>query len=398
MENSMTGSGFSVMRLRRVRTVLERYVEAGFAPGMLAVLSRRGEVHVEAVGRLAFEGPGASTPIAIDSVVRMASMSKPIVAACVMSLIEDCTLRLDDPVDELLPELAGMRVLTDPGAPLDSTVPAERPITVRDLLTSTLGTGMVPAEPGTVPIADALDEVGPASMDEWIQQLGALPLVHQPGERWLYDTAFNVTGVLIARATGKSFGETLRERIFEPLGMKDTGFTVRPDSLDRFATAYERDNSSTGQPVVESSRDWTVPPLFESGGGGLASTAQDYLTFASTLLAGGVHQGTRVLSRPSVTLMMSDQLTPHQRATSGFRPGYFDSTSWGFGMGVVTGQTHLGPSAGSYGWTGFYGTTWYNDPAEELTAMLILQRAHAGDSQLPLPRDFWTATYQAIDD
>jgi CubicO group peptidase (beta-lactamase class C family) len=137
--------------------------------------------------------------------------------------------------------------------------------------------------------------------------------------------------------------------------------------------------------------------VFESGGGGLVSTADDYLAFASALLAGGTHRGERVLSRRSVTLMTSDQLTPAQKAVSGFRPGYFDDFGWGFGMSVRTRRTHLGPSVGSYGWPGLYGTSWYNDPAEDMTTILMIQRAHAGVS-LPMERDFWTAAYQAIDD
>ncbi|WP_346540085.1 serine hydrolase [Micromonospora sp. DPT] len=132
--------------------------------------------------------------------------------------------------------------------------------------------------------------------------------------------------------------------------------------------------------------------------GGLVSTADDYLAFASALLAGGSHHGERVLSRPSVTLMTSDHLTPAQKAVSGFWPEYFDTMGWGFGMSVRTRRTHLGPSVGSYGWPGFYGTAWYNDPAEDMTTIFIMQRAHAGDQRLPMSHDFWTAVYQAIDD
>ncbi|MDX6248912.1 MAG: hypothetical protein QOF10_2272 [Kribbellaceae bacterium] len=395
----MTTGGFSSKRLTRVRDLLERHVESGFVPGMLAVLARHGDVHIEATGTLAFEGAGSRIPMAGDTIVRMSSMTKPIVAACAMTLVEDCTLRLDDPVDDLLPELADMRVLADPGGQLEDTVPAARAITLRDLLTFTFGTGMVPAEPGTVPIADAL-ELGEPPLEEWVGRLGVLPLVHQPGERWMYQTGAIVTGALIARATGMSFGEALHERLFEPLGMKDTAFSVSADRLDRVATAYERDNAPTGEAIVADDPDgqWSVPPTFEDGGGGLVSTADDYLAFASALLAGGTYRSERVLSRPSVTLMTSDHLTPAQRAVSGFGPGYFATTSWGFGMGVVTDRTHLGPSAGSYGWTGFYGTAWYNDPAEDMTAILILQRGHAGDPQLPMQKDFWTSVYQAIDD
>ncbi|MGY0236880.1 serine hydrolase domain-containing protein [Longispora urticae] len=396
----MATGGLSTKRLARVRALLDRHVDSGFAPGMLAVLARHGDVHVEAAGTLAFEGPGSRTPVAPDTVFRVKSMSKPIVAACAMTLVEDCTLRLDDPVDDLLPELAGMTVLADPHGPLENTVPANRPITLRDLLASTLGTGMVPAEPGTVPIADALGALGGAPPDEWLRRLGALPLVHQPGERWMYDTAFDVTGVLIARATGGSLGDALRERVCGPLGMKDTGFTVGGDGPGRLATAYERDNAATGEPVVEDGPDgrWTRPHVFESGAGGLVSTGDDFLAFASALLAGGTHHGGRVLSRPSVTLMTGDHLTPAQKEVSGFWPGYFDTTGWGFGLSVRTRRTHLGPSVGSYGWTGYYGTSWYNDPAEDLTVIVMMQRAHAGDPRLPMWNDLWTAVYQAIDD
>jgi len=321
----ITTGGFSLKRLTRVRDLLTRHVDAGYVPGAVAVVARHGEVHIEATGNLAFEGAGSRTPMAPDTICRIASMSKPIVAACVMTLVEDCTLRLDDPVDELLPELADMTVLADPNGPLDDTVPAKRPITVRDLLTYSLGTGSVVAEPGTVPISDALGELergeGPLgrdpSPDEWIRRLGTLPLVYRLGERWMYHTAANVTGVLIARATGVSY--------------------QRGDATDEI--------------VVEDGPDgyWSKPPAFEEGGSGLVSTASDHLAFASALLAGGTQHGERTLSRPSVTLMTSDHMTPAQKAVSGFSPGDFDDIGWGFGMSVRTRRTHLGPSVGSYG-------------------------------------------------
>jgi CubicO group peptidase (beta-lactamase class C family) len=407
----VTAGGFSPKRLTRVREVLERHVDGGYVPGAVAVVARHGEVHIEATGNLAFEGAGSATPMAADTICRIGSMTKPVVAACAMTLVEDCTLRLDDPVDEFLPELADMTVLADPDGPLEDTVPAKRPITLRDLLTFTLGTGMVPAEPGTVPISDALnalqsDEPGPA--DEWIRRLGTLPLVYQPGERWMYHTAADVTGVLIARATGMSFGDALRERICGPLGMKDTAFSVGSESIGRLSTAYQRDDAS-GEVAIEDGPDgyWSRPPAFESGGGGLVSTAGDFLAFASALLAGGTRDGERMLSRPSVTLMTSDHLTPAQKAVSGFTPGYFDDIGWGFGMSVRTRRPHVGPSpgvsypwaasVGSYGWPGVYGTGWYNDPAEGMTTILMIQRAPAPPA-LPILLDFWTTAYQAIDD
>ncbi len=395
----MTTGGFSSKRLTRVRDLLQRHVDSGHAPGALAVVARHGEVHIEAAGNLAFHGAGSSTPMAGDTICRIASMTKPIVAACAMTLVEDCTLRLDDPVDALLPELAEMTVLSDPNGPLDDTVPAQRPITLRDLLTFRLGTGMVVAEPGTVPVSDALDALDPPPPpDEWIRRLGTLPLVHQPGERWMYELAADVTVVLIARATGMSFSAALRERICGPLGMKDTAFSVGGESLSRLATAYVLDEA-TGELVVEDDPHgrWGRPPMFEDGGGGLVSTADDYLAFASALLAGGAHRGGRVLSRPSVTLMTSDHLTQAQKAVSGFWPGYFDDIGWGFGMSVRTRRTHLGHSVGSYGWPGYYGTSWYNDPAEDMTTILMVQLADS-PPWLPISVDFWTAAYQAIDD
>jgi CubicO group peptidase (beta-lactamase class C family) len=411
-EQRVTSGGFSSRRLTRVRDVLERYVDAGFVAGAVAVVARHGEVHIEATGALAFKGAGSGTPMAADTIFRIASTTKPIVAACAMTLVEDCTLRLDDPVDELLPELADMRVLADPDGPLEETVPAERPVTLRDLLTFTFGTGILVAEPGTIPIADALNalqsegpEQAPASScetampaDKWIRQLGELPLVYQPGERWMYNTAANVTGVLIARATGMSFGDALRERICAPLGMKDTAFCVAGESVSRLATVYQRDEA-TGEVTIEDGPDgyWSRPPAFEDGGGGLVSTPADYLAFASALLASGTHNGERVLSRSSVTLMTSDQLTPAQKAVSGFTPGYFDDIGWGFGMSVRTRRTHLGPSVGSYGWNGGYGIVWYNDPAECMTTILMNQGG-AGRPTSPIFLDFLTAAYQAIDD
>src|SRR2546430_9566435 len=169
-------------------------------------------------------------------------------AACAMTLVDDGTLRLDDPVDDLLPELADMTVLADPDGPLEDTVAAKRPITVRDLLTFTLGTGMVLADPGTVPIADALDAIGEPPPDEWMRRLGTLPLVHQPGERWMYGTAADVTGVLIARATGRAFGGALRERICDPLGMKDTAFRGGGEGMSPVATPDEPDQAAPREP------------------------------------------------------------------------------------------------------------------------------------------------------
>jgi CubicO group peptidase (beta-lactamase class C family) len=286
---------------------------------------------------------------------------------------------------------------------LDQTVPAQRSITLRDLLTFRLGTGFVEAETKLAPIAEALSAVGesedpteegPPRADEWIRRLGMVPLVFQPGERWMYETGADVTGVLIARATGSSFEEALRVRICQPLGMKDTGFSVPSEKFDRFATSYRRD--ANGDLVVEDAPEgrWSRPPVFEEGGGGLVSTLDDYFAFASTLLAGGTFRGERVLSPPSVALMTTDQLTPRQRALA-WAPLYED-ISWGFGMSVRTARTDLGPSIGSYGWSG-YSNLWYNDPVEDMITLLMSQRRDH-PRWLPIRVDFLTAAYQAISD
>lgn len=399
----MTTSGFSATRLTRVREVLERHVDAGSVPGAAVVFARHGEVHIEAAGTLAFDGPGSHTAMEGDTICRLASMTKPLVAACAMTLVEDNTLRLDDPVDELLPELSAMAVLVDPNGPLDETVPAQRSITLRDLLTFRLGTGFVEEETKSAPISAALDAVargenpgepGPPPADEWIRRLGRVPLVFQPGERWMYETGADVTGVLIARATGMTFGEALCQRICAPLGMKDTGFSVPAENLNRLSTSYQR--NAVDELVVEDPPNgrWSRPPVFEEGGGGLVSTLNDYFAFASALRGGGTYRGEQILSRPSVTLMTSDQLTPAQRALA-WAPLH-DDISWGFGMSVRTRRMNLGPSVRSYGWSG-YGNVWYNDPIEDMTTILMCQRRDH-PSRLPIRMDFLNAAYQAIDD
>jgi CubicO group peptidase (beta-lactamase class C family) len=390
--------GFSKSRLSRVADLLAGSVQRGEVGEVVALLSRDGETQVETAG-------GAEP----DTIFRIASMSKPVVAVAALILVEECALRLDDPVDEFLPELASRRVLTRLDAPLDDTVPAERPITLRDLLTFQLGLGFgqgMWGPPGSLPIMDALDALRggmprPAEVvepDEWMRQLGALPLVAQPGTRWLYNTGSDILSVLIARVAGQPLGDFLQERIFDPLGMTDTGFWVRPDSISRLPPQYTRD--AAGELVVYDPPDgqWAAPPAFPSGAGGLVSTAGDYFAFASMLLGGGSYRGVRILSRPSVSLMTSDQLPASVKAVSGLGPGDFDTRGWGFGVSVVTRRTQVYDSVGSYGWTGGLGTMWANDPAENLTLILLTQHAFTSHLGPVLLGDFSTTAYQALDD
>jgi len=327
-----------------------------------------------------------------------------------MILVEECKLRLDEPVDRLLPELADRKVLQRLDGPLNETVQAERPITVRDLLTFRMGFGIVMAPPGTYPIRRAVSELqifqGPPrpqaapAPDEWIRRLGTLPLMHQPGEKWMYHTGSDVLGVLIARASDQPFETFLQERIFEPLGMKDTGFDVPAAKLDRLATSYWT-NPATGAFELYDAAEggqWSRPPAFPSGGGGLVSTVDDYLAFGQMMLEQGRHGSERILSRPSVETMTTDHLTPKQKAVSGLLPGYFDSHGWGFGVSVVTRREDIAGSVGRFGWDGGLGTSWCSDPQEDLVGILMTQRAWTSPNPPEVCRDFWTLVYQAIDD
>ena len=390
-----------------MHAIMGGYVERGDVPGLVSLVSRRGETHVEAMGTMAFEG---HAPIQRDTLFRISSMTKPITAAATMLLVEECKLRLDEPVDRLLPELANRQVLKRPDSPLGETLPANRPITVRDLLTFCLGFGELMALPDAYPILKAASEqqIGlgppnPSTMpapDEWMRRLGALPLMYQPGERWLYNTGAEVLGVLIARAAGQPLEMFLRERLFEPLGMQDTSFSVPTSKLDRLATSYGM-NFATGALAIYDQAEggqWNHPPAFPSGAAGLVSTIDDYLAFGQMLLHQGNHGNKRILSRPSVQIMTTDQLTPAQKAVSGLVPGYFDSHGWGFGMSIVTRRDNLARSIGSFGWDGGLGTSWYSDPQEEMVGILMTQRAWTSPSPPDICLDFWTLAYQAIDD
>ena len=396
---------FSKERLERMHATLAAHVEQG-VPGLVSLVSHRGEVHVDVIGRQTLEGAAMQR----DTIFRISSMTKPIVAAATLVLIEECKLRLDDAVDAFLPELSERRVLTRLDSPIDDTVPAERPISVRDLLTFRLGFGQIMAPPDKYPILHAAHalQIGmgppdPAHMpapDEWLRRFGTLPLMYQPGTRWVYNTGADLLGVLIARASGRPLEQFLRERIFEPLGMKDTSFSVPASKLGRFATSYWNE-PRTGQLALYDAADggsaWSKPPAFPSGAGGLCSTIDDFAAFAQLMLDYGKHGRGRLLSRASVELMTTDQLTPDQKAVSGLLPGTFDNIGWGFGMAVVTHRADVF-NVGTFGWDGGMGTTWATDPRAGFTGILLTQRMWGSPRQPEVCRDFWTSAYAALED
>lgn len=396
---------FSEARLDRMHAAMRRYVETGYTPGLVTLVRHRGREDVHAVGTMAFN---STAPMRRDTIFRLASMTKPITAVGAMILVEECKVRLDDPVDEFLPELKDRKVLRAIESPLDDTIPAKRPITLRDLLTFRAGYGEVGFLSPTCPLQKAMMEARlpltewlfAGTPDEFMKRLGALPLAHQPGERWLYHMGCEVLGVLIARVSGQSLGSFLRRRILEPLGMKDTGFFVPEAKLDRLPTCYGTD-LFTGQLVVlDEARGGQVarPPVFEAGAGGLVSTIDDIAAFGQMMLNKGAHGRERILSRPTVELMTMDHITPAQKAASPFFPDFWNDHGWGFGMGVVTGRTDASSVPGRFGWDGAFGTSWHVDPKEEVVGILMTQRRPDRLATPALTLDFWTSAYQLIDD
>lgn len=365
--------------------VLSRHVHAGTLPGAVGIVARGDDVEAAAVGAMAFGGP----PMARDSIFRIASITKPITAAAVMTLVDDGRLTLDAPVREWLPELASPVVVRTPDAPVDDVVPAARPITVFDLLSGQAGYGF--ASDFSLPAVRALSEVQrdgrePQSFpptDEWVAALSRIPLLCQPGESWLYDTCSALQGALVARVSGEPLPDFVAARVLEPLGMTDSGYVVPPSSRDRFTTYYRHDLTIADGPDGQ----WATMPAFPLGSGGMVGTADDWLAFGRMLLAGGVAPGgLRVLSPASVRLMTTDQTTPAQRAIGAL---FLDGQGWGFGGGVDIARREPWHVPGRYGWVGGTGTTAYLVPSTDTVAILFTQVGVEGPATLSWMQDFW---------
>jgi CubicO group peptidase (beta-lactamase class C family) len=397
-------NGFDPARIARLDDVMAGHVAGDTVAGVAWLAARSDDVRVGVAGNLT---RGKKNLVDRDSIFRISSMTKPIVAVAALTLVEECRLRLEDPVDDVLPELAGRRVLVDPRGPIDGpTVAAHRPITVHDILTFQLGLGMDFAAPWPQPLLETMGSLelgdgppapqGPPAPDEWMRRLGTLPLLYQPGERWLYNTGSDVLGVLVARVAGQPLDAFLRERVFAPLGMGDTDFATA--SVDRLGTCYTRDPES-GVPVQYDAPDgqWSRPPAFPSGGGGLVSTLDDIYSFGRMLSSGGrLPDGSRLLSRASVEAMTTDHIGAAAGAPGPTPDG---SQGWGFGVGVQVRRTGLAPTIGTYGWAGGLGSAWANDPTEGIVGVVLTTDAFA--SAYPAPatiRDFWTCVYASIAD
>jgi CubicO group peptidase (beta-lactamase class C family) len=383
----------------RVHAMLEAHVAKGCAPGAVALIGQGAEAEVMVIGD---KETGSSDPMRRDSIFRMSSLTKPVTAAAAMMLIEDGQLRLDEPVDRLLPELASRRVLRQIDSSLDDTTPTRRAITVEDLLTLRFGMGIVMAPPDAYPIQRRISELkvvgfgppdpaSPFAPDEWIRRIGTLPLMAQPGEQWMYDTGSHVLGVLVARASGMSLPDFLQERVFEPLHMNDTGFFVPPRKLDRLVGAYRPQGGSLELYDAAADSVWKAPPAFPDGAGGLVSTADDYFAFSRFVLGRGRAGGRRLLSEASIAAMTMDHLTPAQRA--GGLPVLDQGRGWGFGMSVVIMETEAGLPSGAFGWSGGLGTSWMADAQSSLTTILLTQTMFTSPEGPALHEEFWRVVF-----
>lgn len=371
----------SAAGMRRLHDAMAARVANRELPGLVTLLARGGDVHVDTIGHHAFDG---AVSMRRDTLFRIASLTKPVLATVTMMLVEDGGLDLAEPVDRLVPELAGRRVLARIDGPLHGTVPAHRPVTVEDLLTFRMGSGILtePTFNPPFPIVAAADDLRltlaqpdprtPHPPDKWIELFGTLPLMYQPGERWLYNVGSLVLGVLVARAAGEPLGEVLRSRLFEPLGMVDTGFCTTPANVSRIPSHYMTDfaTAELAPQPLSAPEVWTTPPVFPSGAAGLLSTADDYLAFARLLMNGGSHRGRRLLSPQAVTSLTTNHLTAHQIRTAGV---LLEPKGWGYGMAVAAGPDEMSAVPGRYGWDGGYGTVWFNDPHRDLIGIALTQ-------------------------
>lgn len=400
IEPLRAASGLTDAGMNGLDEAMRRHVDSGALPGLVTLVARGDDVRVNAVG---VQDLDTKVPMAADTIFRIASLGKPMTAAAAMMLVEDGKIGLDDPVDRWLPELANAKVLKSLESQLDDTVPANRPVTLRDLLTMRFGLGAVMVWPPQYPIQAAMQTAGVApgfelpklGNDAYMKAIGALPLIHQPGQGWLYHIGMDVAGVLIARVSGRKLSVFMEERLFGPLGMADTGFFVLPEKMDRLASWYMPDmNGGTGLNLVEKNADgrYAKPPLFEAGGGGQVSTAADVHTFFRMMLGKGTLKGVRILGEASIEEMCRDQIPAAQKAAWPFAPGFWDDHGWGLGQAIIT----KGDGTGRFGWDGGYGTSGYADAANDLVGVMLTQRMMTSPEPTPFYRDFWKHAYGAL--
>ncbi|MGY1753159.1 serine hydrolase domain-containing protein [Blastococcus sp. SYSU D01042] len=370
----------------RIAAAVRDAVADGQVPGAAWRVDRHGEL---------LSRGAAGDGVGPDTVFRLSSTTKPVVAAAAMALVGDGVLHLDAPVDPLLPELADRQVLVDAADAAAGTVPAARPITVRDVLTFRLGLGLDFTAPWPSPTMAALADAGlhagpPAPQaapppDEWLRLLGSVPLSHQPGERWLYHLGASVLGVLVARAAGRPLPDLLAERVLDPLGMTSTGFGVPSSARDRLGPHWTPPGADGSREVYDpADGQWSRPPAFPDGGDGLVSTVDDLAAFARMLQTGGrAPDGSPVLTEASVRAMTTEQVGPVDDEGGG----------WGLGLGVRRTDEPGGRHAGSYGWDGGLGSSWWSDPVTGVSAVLLTDQMWASPQPPPVFEAFRAAAF-----
>jgi len=407
--------GLSSARLKRLDEVMcRRYVDSGQLPGLLTYIYRKGELaHTSLCGHMDLE---RGRPLREDAIFRIYSMSKPITAVALMMLVEEGAIGLDDAVHTHIPAwndmavyASGVPTLLADATPAFITTPVERPMKVIDLATHTSGLTygfmMRTAVDAAYRRAKVVDRQTEGGLQGMIDQLARIPLDFSPGTAWTYSVAIDVLGYLVEKLSGMSFGEFLRTRLFEPLGMHDTAFHVTPDKTDRFTSCYQPDDTGTGLKLQDDGRESAVyakPPLLESGGGGLVSTAHDYLRFCRMMLNGGTLDGVQILSPKTVALFSLNFLPDNREIVDMSFPGMFSESDYagvgfslGCGVNVDVAKTRQPGTLGTYFWGGAAATAFWIDPTEEL-AVVFMTQVMGSPSRLTLRRDLRTLVYSAM--
>jgi CubicO group peptidase (beta-lactamase class C family) len=405
--------GMSSARLARLDQVIkQRYVDGGHLPGILVHIYRKGQlVHTGICGHMDIE---RGKPMREDAIFRIYSMSKPITAVALMMLVEEGMIGLDDVVHSHIPAwkslgvyASGMPSLLPDAPPGFLTTPTLRPMKVVDLATHTSGLtyGFMirSAVDAAYRRAKVTDPESPGGLHGMIEQLAQIPLDFSPGTAWNYSVSIDVLGYLVEKLSGISFGEFLRTRLFEPLGMHDTAFYVPSDKIERFTSCYQPDMKG-GLKLQDDSRNSTYakPPKLESGGGGLVSTAHDYLRFCRMMLNGGTLDGVQILSPKTVALFSLNYLPDGREIADMALPGMFSESGYagvgfsiGCGVNVDVAKTRLPGSLGEYFWGGAAATAFWIDPKEELTVVFMTQ-VIGSEARLTLRRDLRTLVYSAM--
>ncbi|HTW36916.1 MAG TPA: serine hydrolase domain-containing protein [Rhizomicrobium sp.] len=381
MDNKSSKAGFSSEKLALIPPMMQNVVDAGDLSGFVTLLFRKGEI--AQVNTIGHRDIATKAPMTRDTLFRIASMTKPVTSVAAMMLMEEGKLRLEDPITKWVPELADRRVLKNAEGSLDDTYPSPRDITIEDLFTHRSGLSYAFSAVG--PIAKAYDKAlgdvlnSNTTPDAWLKALATLPLLYSPGERFHYSVSTDVLGFIVGRVETKPFRDVLMERVFKPLGMHDTDFYVPKEKRARAATVYRQDQN-TGVLNVLPFAQHDAPPAFCGGGGGLISTADDYLKFACMLMNKGEFEGRRYLKSETVALMATNRLTPAQRAIPflGAIP-MWDGMGFGLGVSIIDHPEKLGflgiGARGAFGWPGAFGTWWQADPANDLIILYLIQNS-----------------------